>query len=151
MPNYDKKLIPHRGWSCINPEGLDTGELSHQCEMCGTHIRYLYRMTHPEYSGILTVGSECTLNISVDYQDIQQRRLARTRRQNKLRNFMNKGWSQATGVTIEMQVREYKSHQVYIYQRFGNWRFQIEYKIYPWCFNSADAAKQGAFNYLEKF
>lgn len=148
---YNKPGIPHRGWLCRNPEGFDTEELEHHCEMCGTAIRYLYYMEHPEYSGTLTVGSECTLNMSEDYAQIQNHKRARASLRNKLKNFMLKHWQTYTDDhNNEVLYKSYKNFTVGILKINGFYRFIVDGNLRPWQHKTIDEAKRHSFEYILK-
>jgi hypothetical protein len=143
---YNKPGIPHKGWTCLNPDGDDTGEISHQCEMCGTNIRYLYDMVHPDYPTKLTVGSECTLNMSEDYEQIQIRKKLRTSRRNKLQHFINNGWQ----LKFDRWMRTYHGYTVSITYTNGHYRYAIFADKRPWHFKTMDEAKRASFDYITK-
>jgi hypothetical protein len=48
---------PKVGWSCTGIE--DAGEAAFICEYCGTHIRFIHEMSHPDYPDALRCGVVC--------------------------------------------------------------------------------------------
>lgn len=72
---WDKKDIPHKGWTEIGMEDLgEEAEFGEdieyeRCEMCGNEkIRYVHIMTHPEFPGELRVGCICACHMTDDYR-----------------------------------------------------------------------------------
>ena len=57
--------VPHKGWSWDGVD--DLGSLDGHCEMCGTEIRYVHHMSHPEWDGGLGVGCVCAEKMTDDY------------------------------------------------------------------------------------
>ena len=77
---WDKKDIPHKGWTEIGMEDLgeeaEFGEeiQYEQCEMCGNEkIRYVHIMKHPEIQGELRVGCICACHMTNDYENPEAR------------------------------------------------------------------------------
>ena len=73
---WDKKDIPHKGWTEIGMEDLgEEAEFGEdieyeRCEMCGNEkIRYVHIMTHPEFPGELRVGCICACHMTDDYEN----------------------------------------------------------------------------------
>jgi len=59
------KIPPKSGWDFVCD--TDTGSINEQCDVCGTDIRYIYTVQHPDW-GILDVGVECCDKMtSTDY------------------------------------------------------------------------------------
>lgn len=66
MNYWNKKEIPHKGWSNIGCE--DLGEATHICDMCGKEeIRYVHTMYHPEAEDYFKVGCVCAEKMTNDY------------------------------------------------------------------------------------
>lgn len=98
---WDKKGIPHKGWTEIGIEDLgeevDFGEeiRYERCEMCGNEkIRYVHIMTHPEYRGELRVGCDCACKMTDDYENPEARERDLKNRVQRKKNFMKKEWRQ---------------------------------------------------------
>ena len=77
---WDKKDIPHKGWTEIGMEDLgEEAEFGEdieyeRCEMCGNEkIRYVHIMTHPEFPGELRVGCICACHMTDDYENPEAR------------------------------------------------------------------------------
>ena len=59
--------VPHKGWSC--DAVIDLGDERMTCEMCeSAEIRYVHRMSHPEYPSSFGVGFVCAENMAQAYQ-----------------------------------------------------------------------------------
>ncbi len=66
MNRWDRKGVPHGGWTCIHIE--DMGEPCHTCEMCGQQeIRFVHTMRHDEYIHELDVGCVCAMKMDRNY------------------------------------------------------------------------------------
>lgn len=50
------KIRPTHGWSCVGFD--DLGDLSGECELCGTSFRYAFFIEHPKWSP-MEVGTDC--------------------------------------------------------------------------------------------
>lgn len=50
------KIMPQSGWDLIGSD--DLGDVMENCELCGTDIRYVYAITHPNW-GSMAVGTDC--------------------------------------------------------------------------------------------
>lgn len=50
------KIMPQCGWELIGSD--DLGAVVENCELCGTDIRYVYAITHPNW-GSMAVGTDC--------------------------------------------------------------------------------------------
>lgn len=57
-------IPPDSGW--ILEEELDLGNLSGQCEKCGTSNRYQFVLVHPEWSNVWSVGAVCCQHLTSD-------------------------------------------------------------------------------------
>lgn len=49
-------VMPRRGWNWVGVD--DLGDLEGNCELCGTEIRYVYAIEHPDW-GAMAVGTDC--------------------------------------------------------------------------------------------
>ena len=98
---WDKKDIPHKGWTEIGMEDLgEEAEFGEdieyeRCEMCGNEkIRYVHIMTHPEFPGELRVGCICACHMTDDYENPEERERDLKNRVQRKKNFMKKEWRQ---------------------------------------------------------
>lgn len=94
---WDRKGLPHTGWSCAGME--DLGSADGQCEMCGKEeIRYVHFMRHPDIGETLPVGCICAEKMEGEYG--RERSRAR-QREAKLRNAAGRRhrWPSLTGWT----------------------------------------------------
>lgn len=55
------KTPPKNGWECIGSH--DLGDLTGNCELCGTDLRYLYLIQHPNWP-TMEVGTDCCDNLT---------------------------------------------------------------------------------------
>lgn len=55
------KVMPRRGWECLGYD--DLGDLIGKCELCGTDLRYLYLVQHPQWPA-MEVGTDCCDNLT---------------------------------------------------------------------------------------
>lgn len=55
------RVMPRRGWECIGYD--DLGDLIGECELCGTDLRYLYLVQHPNWPA-MEVGTDCCDNLT---------------------------------------------------------------------------------------
>ncbi|GGB69319.1 hypothetical protein GCM10010833_25700 [Blastomonas aquatica] len=66
--------MPKRGWTLIATD--DLGDLSGQCELCRTDLRYVFAVEHPKW-GAMAVGTDCCdkLTVSTEASEYQERYL----------------------------------------------------------------------------
>lgn len=50
------KIMPQSGWGLLASD--DLGDLSGNCELCGTELRYIFAIEHPSW-GAMAVGTDC--------------------------------------------------------------------------------------------
>ena len=50
------KIMPQSGWELIGSD--DLGDVLENCELCGTDIRYVYAVLHPNW-GSMAIGTDC--------------------------------------------------------------------------------------------
>jgi hypothetical protein len=83
---------PHKGYTEVNV--IDTGELSEECEFCGTGIRYVHVLSHPDYDTEFSVGVSCAEALTNDYVNPknQERKLKNF---NRVKRPTNRGESMA--------------------------------------------------------
>ena len=48
--------MPQSGWELVASD--DLGDLSGNCELCGTELRYIFAIEHPNW-GAMAVGTDC--------------------------------------------------------------------------------------------
>lgn len=71
MNYWNRKEIPHKGWTNIGYEDLE--EATHVCDMCGKEeIRYVHTMYHPEAEDYFKVGCVCAEKMTNDYNTPKQ-------------------------------------------------------------------------------
>lgn len=76
------KVMPRRGWECIGHD--DLGDLIGECELCGTGLRYLYLIQHPNWPA-MEVGTDCCDNLTdtaeaSEHLDAYKKRAERVKR-----------------------------------------------------------------------
>jgi len=105
------KIPPKSGWDFVCE--TDTGSITEQCDVCGTDIRYIYTVQHPDW-GILDVGVECCDRMtSTDYASQHQKHISRYWRR-RSRFVKSPKWKNARG---------------YEYRSYGGFEFMIKTKI----------------------
>jgi hypothetical protein len=88
---WSKKGVPHRGWACVEVEGL--GELAAVCEMCESQeIRYAHHMQHPNYTDILVVGCICAGHMEGDLASAKLRDKKMRSRIGKRKRWLARKW-----------------------------------------------------------
>jgi len=58
---FHGKIRPSFGWECLGEH--DLGDLTGNCEYCGTALRFEYFVQHPNWEP-MTVGANCCDNLS---------------------------------------------------------------------------------------
>ncbi|MFY0673982.1 MAG: hypothetical protein JXQ87_11280 [Bacteroidia bacterium] len=76
---------PTAGWEYLGEE--DLGDLTGSCEKCGTSIRYVYQIGHPDW-GFLEVGTYCCDSLT-DTVIASNNRESLTRFRGRLKRFIN--------------------------------------------------------------
>lgn len=101
---WDKKDIPHKGWSCVDMVDLREdeycmdietlkSEIYEQCQMCNQEgIRYVHIMEHPDYVGRLRVGRICAEKMESDYSAPKKRENGLRNRNSRMKNFFKREW-----------------------------------------------------------
>jgi hypothetical protein len=91
-----KKRLPKAGWRAVDVlDLLRSEQFPGTCERCGrADLRFLHRMTHPEASCVLHVGSECAKRLSSGVYDPKplERRLTNLWNRRSRFPFLH-GWS----------------------------------------------------------
>ena len=50
-------LRPTHQWECIGDD--DLGDLSGECDLCGSQLRYVFFVVHQKWPGVMEVGTSC--------------------------------------------------------------------------------------------
>lgn len=67
---WNKKDLPHKGWTLTDVvDAYEYGFDDEQCEMCGTEIKYVHILIHPEVEGEIHVGCQCAEKLTNDYKN----------------------------------------------------------------------------------
>ena len=114
--------VPHKGWQCIDFD--DLGGLDGICEMCETQsIRYVYHMEHPDYDGVLRVGSDCVENMGEDYTAPQGREKQAKSVADHRRRWMNAKWKTSAKGNSYLNRNGFN---IVLYGIPGYWAYRIE-------------------------
>ena len=102
----------------------DLGDLVGTCEMCETQaIRYLHYMEHPDYDGVLGVGSVCAGHMEEDYAAAREREKQARSRFNRRVRWLEAKWR------VSARGNHYLNRNgfnVVVYRRSGRWAYRIE-------------------------
>lgn len=83
--------VPHSGWTCVDIK--DLGEPSQECEMCeARQVRYLHRMEHPSFNGVLDVGCVCAGHMEGSIAASQARETSMRNRASKRKRWLSRTW-----------------------------------------------------------
>ena len=82
-----------KGWTSYHVQ--DLGDLTGNCEACGTEIRYVHYLSHPEHTG-MAVGVECAGKLTGDYS-IPARHAKEFRGKKKYPEYFAHTWTPIKG------------------------------------------------------
>lgn len=88
--------FPRKGWVLENTDELET-KYEQACEFCGTYIRFIFYLFHPETGETRIAGCVCTEHLTEDYitpRRVQKEHKAQKRRTKRnLEKMMNPTWN----------------------------------------------------------
>jgi hypothetical protein len=153
---------PQRGWVPVTAE--DPGDLSGECEACGTEIRHAHTLTHEDWPEELTVGVQCAERLSTEYA-VQiragERRAKRAHRERS--SWTTIGWKESRKgnpyrktrdgfiVTVFINVTKwYKDDPSRRAEEISGWRYVVSHPQAPKAqfsgdFSSDDTARLAAY------
>lgn len=83
--------VPHKGWYCVDVEDLE--DETQICGMCESReVRFVHRMQHPNYPGILGVGCVCAEHMEEDYAAPKARESAMKSWARRRKGWLNRKW-----------------------------------------------------------
>ena len=138
--------VPHKGWRFSGLE--DLGDLVGTCEMCETQsIRYVHNMDHPNYPGVLGVGSVCAGHMEGDFEAAEQREKKAVSLAGRRATWMKGQWRQSRNGNPYINRNGFN---VVLYARSGRWAYKITQREsgHSWQgsrFATRDEAKLAAF------
>jgi hypothetical protein len=90
MTRWNIPGVPHKGWTCLAVEDLET--TGGTCGMCGNHIRYAHIMQHPEWPDSLSVGCICSAKMAEEPVEVARAREKPIRRKKAKPRQPSKFW-----------------------------------------------------------
>ena len=152
MNNLNQADIPRRGWVCetvFDSAYDDPGAQRLQCEMCGNErVRFVHLMSHPEYTGDLSVGCICAQKMSEDRIGPPERESSLRKRAQRRRRWLTRKWRLSANGNEFLNV---DGHNVVIFpnqQYAGKWSFRLDREFCRNTYESSDLAKLAAFDVL---
>lgn len=82
-------VMPQSGWLLMGSD--DLGDLSGECELCGTHFRYAFAIIHPKW-GSMVVGTDCCDKLTLTDEASQHMDRLTKRRERLARFIESKRW-----------------------------------------------------------
>lgn len=79
-----RHVMPQTGWHLVGSD--DLGDLSGECELCGTYLRYTFAVIHPTW-GSMMVGTNCCDKLTAT-DDASQHMDWFTKRRDRLARFV---------------------------------------------------------------
>jgi hypothetical protein len=146
--------VPHRGWTCATVEDLRFDDPDCElaiCEMCQVReIRYVHRMTHPDYPDELGVGIICAGHLEQDYAAaVERERLVRNASAQRAR-WLSREWRCSSRGNEYLKTRD--GFHVVVFRKCHGWSGCVEYletgvkvfarRAYP----TSERAKLAAFD-----
>lgn len=124
---WKAKGFLHKGWVLVDVEdvGDDDGEESYEsCDWCGTSIRYVHHLFHPETEQKSKSGCICAEYLTGDYSG------AGRLKEEKLRKFssMARYWATSPRWHISEKGNYYrrdKQLQILVFQHQGGWKIKV--------------------------
>jgi hypothetical protein len=92
--------VPHKGWTCVDVDdnGCEPDDEWTICEMCEVvEIRWVHRMTHPDYPDELGVGCICAEHMEDDYVGPKLREQRAQSRARRRQGWGRRQWYRAPG------------------------------------------------------
>ena len=129
---------PDSGWDYFGDE--DLGDLSGQCELCGTDIRYVFFVQHPKWEP-LAVGTDCCDNLIRTKIATERRKFA-----DRLGRFLNSARWQRKGYS---HCITQKQIVIQIIPHAGGYRIHMNATKGRKVYSDLDTAKARVFNFIE--
>jgi len=141
MDGYKQPGLPQKGWNLVTVE--DNEDLSDNCHMCGTDIRYVHFLRHPDYPEEIGVGCICAEKLTEDYVRPRKLQKALEAKDRRIARYRKKKWEVNEKGNFTLK---YKSCRITVFQnRFGTikgtWGFYVDGCKRQWSFEDSDGAK----------
>lgn len=138
--------LPRKGWELVDVE--DTGDLTSECEWCGTSIRYVHHIVHKTQGHRSTCGCVCGENLTQDYvgHRAKEKMLRKTASMSK-RWLTSPRWRQSERGNI---YRRDQAVQVLLYKKGANWGIKVGEDWGTRTYPSLDQAKIAALRLLNE-
>jgi len=136
------KIPPKTGWRYLGYE--DLGEVSSNCELCGSNFRYQFYVYHRDW-GSMQVGSLCCNALTGSELASEQIDSQNKLDDRKLRFINSKRWIEISGRSIIRQ----QGIRVEITETDGYYHIQLDKSQGRESFESLESAKAHVFNIIE--
>lgn len=150
--------VPPGNWRWMPPP-IDLGKTEGKCDWCGTRIRFVHRMRHPDWPEVIEVGCDCIKKISADWErakvaDDEMRKLAA-----KEARWLERPWRRARAghwwllvdrFTLRDASREneFRIHVMVGQNRGGRWWVKVGNKFQSGSYPDKSSAMLAAFAQL---
>lgn len=141
--------LPRKGW--ILHDVIDTEELANECEWCGTTIRYVHYLKHPEEENLTKCGIICAEHLTNDYvgHRLKEKEVKRKKKAELalFKKFMRKGY----GVTKSNNLfLTWKEHFIVFRQTEKNIQLIINGIFGKRSYKTLEEAKISAYSFISK-
>ncbi len=136
------KIPPKSGWKYLGYE--DLGEVSANCELCGSNFRYQFFVFHRDW-GTMQVGTFCCDALTGSEHASRQLDKQNKYDERRRRFMRSKRWMEISGRFILRQ----KGIRIEIAKHNGSYRIQLG--LYPGqkCYDTLDSAKSHVFDIID--
>jgi hypothetical protein len=138
--------LPANGWDILSIADMkeDCPDCEHHCEYCGTAIRFVYTIAHPQVIDTLDVGSECAHRMSSAYSPATDKQMrASSRRKEARKKNWAKGWAESTNGNL---TRKSDAGRITIYStRVAGWKFVLSGKHSELSYETQREAMEASF------
>lgn len=149
---------PHKGWKWLDvidsreDEGL-TFEEYENCQFCGQEsIRFVHLIKHANWKDVIRVGCVCAVRMTDDYSNPEERERklrahAQSRATRRGRFVNHRSWKISSKGNEWI---EYEGFLIVVLKQRGGFKLCIDKKFGSIVYDSEQAAKLGAFDYVWK-
>jgi hypothetical protein len=138
--------LPKRGWSCVDVE--DLGGVDSHCEMCGTEIRYVHHMVHPDIGREYETGCICAGYMEGDDDAPRERERRLKNRAGRRCRWISRKWLTSRAGNFRLNVN---GRTLGVYRdpfHPGAWKARVGDRFGRKQYATPDAAKLALFDYL---
>jgi hypothetical protein len=148
LGRWSEPGVPHLGWECVGVD--DLGNVADECEMCGTAIRYVHQMRHPNFPEELGVGCICAGHMEGDYHASRAREATLKSWLRRRRNWARRaGWRSSYVNPDNLVLRTQGCCITVMPSKYAAGTYGCRAAGQSqWGFRSVDAAKLWAFDVL---